>query len=123
VIVGVKRDPSLGLALVLGSGGVLTNLVEDVARLLLPTDRKAIDRALAGTKADRLMAGFRGGAKGDREALLDAVEAIARYAESERDRLIELDVNPILVLREGDGVVAVDAMVRLAGAQTGEKVA
>ena len=123
VIVGVKRDPSLGLALVLGSGGVLTNLVEDAARLLLPIDRNAIDRALAGTKVDRLITGYRGGAKGDREALLDAVEAIAHYAESERDRLIELDVNPILVLPEGNGVVAVDAMVRLAGMETGEKVA
>ena len=123
VIVGVKRDPSLGLALVLGSGGVLTNLVGDVSYLLLPTDRGSVEKALARTKVNRLISGYRGGPAGDRKALLKAIEAVAAYAESERGRLIELDVNPILVLPEGHGVIAVDALVRLAGKEEKEKVA
>ena len=55
VIIGVKRDPVMGLALVLGSGGVLANLVADSARLLLPTDRDEVLRALGSLKVMRLL--------------------------------------------------------------------
>ncbi len=113
LIVGVRRDPQFGLALVVGSGGVLVELVGDSRTLLLPCDRAALTRALDSLKAARLLDGFRGRPPGDREAVLDAMEAIAAFAESERQRLVELDVNPLLVLPEG--VVAVDAMIRLEG--------
>ncbi len=62
----------------------------------------------------RLIEGHRGRPAGDREALLDAIQAIAEAALAARDRLIELDVNPILVRPRGEGVVAVDAMIRWA---------
>jgi acyl-CoA synthetase (NDP forming) len=114
VIVGVKNDPQLGLALVIGAGGVLTDLVADAARLLLPCDRAALVAAFSGLKVARLIEGYRGRPAGDLPALLDAVQAIADYALTERGRLVELDVNPILVLPQGQGVVAVDAVIRLA---------
>jgi acetate---CoA ligase (ADP-forming) len=113
LIVGIKRDPVFGLALVVGSGGVLVELLRDSATLLLPTDRRSVGHALATLKGAPLLAGFRGRPKGDREALIDAVMAVADFAETHRESLAELDVNPLLVLRDGQGAVAVDALVRI----------
>jgi acyl-CoA synthetase (NDP forming) len=117
LIVGVTRDPVFGLALVLGSGGVLVELLRDSATLLLPTDRRAVGDALATLKGAPLLAGFRGRPKGDMEAAVDAVMAVAAFAEAHRESLIELDVNPLLVLPAGTGpnggAVAVDALIRI----------
>ncbi len=113
LIVGVKRDPAFGLALVLGSGGVLVELLKDSATLLLPTGRLAVDEALSGLKGAPLFTGFRGRPKGDRAALIDAVMAVAAFAEAHRGSLAELDVNPLLVLPDGQGAVAVDALIRI----------
>ncbi|HEX9771005.1 MAG TPA: acetate--CoA ligase family protein [Kiloniellales bacterium] len=117
LIVGVKRDPVFGLALVLGSGGVLVELLRDSATLLLPTDRRSVERALATLKGAPLLAGFRGRPKGDMGALIDAVMAVAAFAEAHRASLAELDVNPLLVRPEGKGrmggAVAVDALIRI----------
>lgn len=114
VIVGIKRDPQFGLVLVVGSGGVLVNLLDDAARLLLPLDRAALEAAIDNLKLARLLDGYRGSPPGDRAALLDMVVAIAETAEKEQARLLELDVNPIVVMPEGKGAAAVDALVRLA---------
>ncbi len=111
LIVGVTRDPQFGLALVLGAGGVLVEMVRDSATLLLPTDRDAVERALAGLKIAKLLAGFRGRAAGDVAAAVDAVLAVAAFADGERDRLVELDINPLFVLPVGRGAVAVDALI------------
>ena len=77
--------------------------------------RADVQSALRGLKAWPLLAGFRGKAAGDVEALVDAVLAIATYAQANAHRLLELDVNPVLVMPEGQGVLAVDALIRLAG--------
>jgi acyl-CoA synthetase (NDP forming) len=114
LIVGVKRDDSFGLALVVGSGGILVELARDSTALLLPTNRQAVVEALASLKAAKLLSGYRTGRKGDFEAAVDAVMTVAEYAEAHRDRLVELDVNPLLVLPAGAGVVAVDALIRMA---------
>jgi acyl-CoA synthetase (NDP forming) len=118
LIVGVTRDPVFGPALVLGSGGVLVELLRDSATLLLPTDRRAVADAIAGLKGAPLLAGFRGRPKGDMEAVVDAVMAVAAFAMAHRASLAELDVNPLLVMPEGHGgpagAVAVDALIRIA---------
>lgn len=111
LIVGARRDPQFGLALLVGSGGVLVELVADAVALLLPASRPQIVRALSSLKASRLLAGYRGRVAGDFEAAADAVEAIAAFAEANRERLAELDVNPLLVMAKGRGAVAVDALV------------
>ena len=113
LIIGVQRDPQFGLALTLGSGGVLVNLIEDSATLLLPTSRESVARVLDNLKCKVLMEGYRGKPCGDIDALLDAVMAVATYACEQRQNLLELDVNPLMVLPKGQGVVAVDAMIRM----------
>ena len=120
VIAGVARDPHLGLALLVGSGGVLAELAEDRAVLLPPAPRSEIEAALATLKVARLIDGFRGRPRGDRAALVDALLAIQQFALDHADRLIELDVNPIVVRPAGRGVAAVDALLRAVAAEGGE---
>jgi acetyl-CoA synthetase len=111
LIIGVKSDRQFGLALVIGAGGILTELLDDKATLLLPARREEIEQALDGLRVSRLLRGYRG-KTGDRAAVLNAIAAVARFAEAYADVLEELDINPLLVLPEGEGVVAVDALIR-----------
>ena len=114
MIIGVKRDPAFGLVLVVGAGGILVEMAQDAASLLLPTDRADVERAIRGLKVAKLLAGYRGKPAADIDAVVDAVLAVAGFAEAHRDRLGELDVNPLLVLPEGQGAVAVDALIVMA---------
>ena len=91
----------------------LVELVEDTRTLLLPADREAIAAAIGSLKAAQLIAGFRGRPAGDVDAAIDAVLAVAAFAEAHRDRLVELDVNPLVVTPRG--AVAVDALIRMTG--------
>jgi succinyl-CoA synthetase beta subunit len=113
LLVGVQRDPRLGLTL--GAGGVLVELVDDTATLLLPATPAQIRAALTGLRVGPVLEGFRGQAA-DLEAVVSAVQAIAAFALDHADRLVELEVNPLLVLP--DGAMAVDALIRLAGPGT-----
>jgi acyl-CoA synthetase (NDP forming) len=112
LILGLKSDPQFGLALIIGAGGVLTELLQDVETLMLPTSRAEIERALKSLKIWKLVKGFRGRA-GDIAGVLDAVEAVAAFAEAHRGLIEEADVNPLLVLPPGQGAVAVDALIRM----------
>ena len=114
VIVGLSRDPQVGLVLVVGSGGDLVELAGDRVVLLAPAPREEIEAALSELNAAALVDGFRGRPAGDRAALVDAVLAVQRFALERADRLLELDVNPLIVRPEGRGVVAADALMRLA---------
>ena len=94
----------------MGAGGILTELLKDTATLILPTTRTEIERALRSLKVWTLVEGFRG-KSGDREAVIAAVEAVARFAAAQRGFIEELDVNPLLVCK--DGAVAVDALIKM----------
>ena len=114
MIIGVKRDPGFGLVLVIGAGGILVEMVQDAVTLLLPTDRGAVEAAVRSLKTAKLLAGYRGRPPADIEAVIGAVMSVAGFAEANRDRLVELDVNPLLVLPKGQGAVAVDALIVMA---------
>jgi len=111
IIVGMTRDPQFGLALTLGSGGILVELMQDAATLLLPATPDAIRSALQGLKIWPLLNGYRGRPAGDVDALVQAVSAIANFGTAHASQLAELDVNPLLVLPAGQGVLAVDALI------------
>ena len=115
IIVGVQRDAQFGLSLTVGAGGILVELLQDAQTLLFPVARGEVLQALQSLKVWPLLAGFRGKAPGDVEALVDAVLAIAAFAQANATTLLELDVNPVLVLPAGRGVLAVDVLIRLAG--------
>ncbi|HUN71192.1 MAG TPA: acetate--CoA ligase family protein [Steroidobacteraceae bacterium] len=118
VLIGVTVDPQFGALLVLGAGGVLAELLRDTATLLPPFTSAAVQTALSRLGVGRLLGGYRGRPPGDLPALVHAVLACARYAEDNVDRLLELDLNPLIVRPAGLGAVAVDALVRLAEEET-----
>jgi acyl-CoA synthetase (NDP forming) len=111
LLVGVTRDPAHGLALTIGAGGTLAELLDDTATLLLPVARAEVRAALGGLRVARLLAGHRGRPPADIDAVLDAVLAVAAFAGAEDARLEELDVNPLLATPAG--AVAADALVVL----------
>lgn len=111
LIVGIKRENGFGLALVLGAGGILVELLKDSRSLLLPTTDAAIREALLSLRSAPLLQGFRGRPAVDLDALVQAIRAVADYACEHAEQLLELDVNPLLV--NAQGAVAVDALIRL----------
>ncbi|WP_374331885.1 acetate--CoA ligase family protein [Aestuariivirga sp.] len=110
LIIGLTSDPQFGTALVVGAGGILTELLKDSVTLILPTTRSEIERALKTLKVWTLVEGFRG-KSGDAEAVFRAVEAVADFAAANRGLVEEVDVNPLLVLK--DGAIAVDALIKM----------
>ena len=120
LIIGIKRDPQFGLALVIGTGGILVNLIEDSQALLLPTTRPEVSRALSKLKMAKLLHGYRGNEPADIEAIIDAAMAVAEYAMEHADEVMEMDINPLFALPKGKGVVAADALIRVADAQAAE---
>jgi acyl-CoA synthetase (NDP forming) len=112
IIVGATRDPVAGLVLTIGAGGILVELLDDSAVLTLPASKEAVSSAIGGLKIRKLLDGYRGGPKGDTAALEQAIEAVAAYLVANAADIEELDINPVFVLPEGEGVVAVDALVR-----------
>ena len=112
VLVGVTRDPTGTFLLTLGAGGVLTELLGDTVSLLLPVDRTEIIAALKRLRIGRLLEGYRGKPAADIEKLADAVLAVCRYAEANSDRVVELEVNPLIARAED--AIAVDALISLA---------
>ena len=111
LIVGIKRENDFGLALVIGAGGILVELLKDSRSLLLPTTDGAIRQALLSLRSAALLQGFRGREAADLDALVAAIRAVADYACENAAQLLELDVNPLLV--GAQGTTAVDALIRL----------
>ncbi len=115
LIVGIKREHDFALALVIGAGGVLVELLKDSVSLLLPTTDNAIRAALLSLRSASLLQGFRGRPAADLDALVAAIRAVADYACENAGQLLELDVNPLMV--GAHGTTAVDALIRLGQAQ------
>ncbi|MBB3659404.1 acetyl-CoA synthetase [Rhizobium sp. BK650] len=112
LIVGASRDPVFGLSLTLGAGGIFVELLQDSVILPLPTTRSEISEAISRLRIAKLIEGYRGRPRGDIEATVTAVARAADYVVMNAARLEELDINPLMVLPEGHGVAAVDALIR-----------
>lgn len=110
LILGGSIDPELGRVLLVGAGGIWTEVLEDVRFLGLPASPAEIEEALWGLRLAPLLAGARGRPAMDVPA---AVEAIGRLADAflAEDGITEIDINPLIVRPEGLGAVAVDALV------------
>jgi acyl-CoA synthetase (NDP forming) len=111
ILVGVMRDPKFGLALTVGSGGILVELLRDSTTLLIPASPAEIESALKGLKSAPLLNGYRGRPAADIAAAVQAIAAIQDFAIAHSDSLLELDVNPLLIGAQGEGVFAVDALI------------
>ena len=116
LIVGATRDPLFGPAVMVGLGGVFTEVLDDVAIRLAPLDRAEALAMLDDLRGRALLDGARGRPAVDRGAVADLVVALARLAW-ERPDIVEVDLNPVIV--GADGALAVDALVVLAGNRDG----
>ena len=111
LIIGMDHDPIFGKYIVIGSGGILVELFKDSCPLLLPVSREDASMALLKLKIYPVINGYRNSPLGDLEAIIDAVMSVIKLI-SEND-IAELDINPLLVLKGGSGVIAVDALIKL----------
>jgi acetyl-CoA synthetase (ADP-forming) len=109
LILGVKRDPQFGAVVMVGAGGVLVELMRDIEVALAPLSAETAEGMLKRLRVWPLLQGFRGQPRRDIGAVVDALVKLGQLAAALEGRLLELDVNPLLVGREGDGVVAADA--------------
>jgi acetyl-CoA synthetase len=115
VLIGVIVDPQFGQVLVLGAGGIFTEIMSDSVSLLPPWTRASVESALQRLTIAKLFGGYRGKPAADVDALVDTILCVARYAAANVATLIEIDVNPVIVRPSGKGAVAVDTMIRLRG--------
>jgi acetyltransferase len=112
LIVGLRRDASFGAAVVVGLGGVLTEVLDDVAIRLAPVDEETALEMLDELRGRRILDGVRGASPVDRGAVAALIVAISRLGDARPD-IVEVDLNPVLA--SASGALAVDALVVLAG--------
>ncbi|HLQ31978.1 MAG TPA: acetate--CoA ligase family protein, partial [Chloroflexota bacterium] len=110
-ILGLKRDPLVGPALVFGLGGIFAEVLRDVSLRIPPVDLCEAERMLDELRGTELLHGARGGPPADVPALVQAIANMGELALALGDRLVAVDVNPLIVLPQG--VIAVDALVEL----------
>ena len=111
MIVGVLRDKLFGPVVMVAAGGVMTELFADARYRLAPVDTASAAAMLGELKCSALLDGFRGAPPADRDALAALVARVSEFAYSFRDRIAEIDLNPVVVHAAGEGVTIVDALM------------
>jgi acetyltransferase len=111
LILGAKRDPVFGSVIMIGYGGIATELFQDRALELPPVSRASAERMLRSLRCWPLLSGFRGLPPANLERLLDVLVAFSRMVV-QQPNLLEIDINPLMVA--GETIIALDARVLLA---------
>jgi acyl-CoA synthetase (NDP forming) len=109
LVLGLNRDPEMGLVVMAGSGGVLLELTKDVAFAAPPLTPEKARAIIERTHAARLLRGYRSSPALDADAVIDALLALGRIAEDLADVVQSIDINPFVVLPRGG--FALDALV------------
>jgi len=112
MICGLKRDPVFGQVMMVGLGGVLVELLQDVSLRILPLGKSDPTRMWQGLKASKLLTGYRGKPAADTEALEDLIRRLAAMGEIIPE-ISELDLNPVTLDFRGEGVEALDCRIFL----------
>ena len=110
LMVGAKRDPGWGTVLLLGLGGIWVEALGDVQLLPGTADENQIREAFGSLRSAKLLAGVRGAAPSDVDAVIKVVLAIGRIMQT-MPEVTEIDVNPLMVHGKGQGVTALDALI------------
>jgi len=111
-IIGALNNPSFGPLVMVGMGGVYAELFKDVARRYAPFGADAARELLLTLKGARILQGYRGKPACDIDALAEAVSRVSWLIADHADRVSEVEINPVVVGREGAGATAVDAVIR-----------
>ena len=123
MILGFHRDPQLGPVFLLGMGGVTAELIQDTVLRLPPLTRSDAEGMIAELRTAALLSGYRGVPPSDRSALVEAILAFTAMAEAAGARLIEAEINPLVVLPAGQGLRALDGLVVLGDHGDADRVA
>ncbi len=111
LILGVSRDPQLGPIVLLGTGGIFVEILRDAVLRFPPLSLQECRAMIDGLRGKKLLEGARGNPPGDVDALARAIQGLARLAGDLGDQIEEIDLNPVIVRAQGQGVVAVDGLV------------
>ncbi|MGA0032243.1 MAG: acetate--CoA ligase family protein [Burkholderiales bacterium] len=114
LIVGCRWDAQFGAVIIVGSGGVLVEILDDVQMAVAPVSAAHAKRLIAALRIAPVLAGARGRKPADIDALADTVARLSELAAALGPRLSELDINPLLVREAGRGVIALDGRATLA---------
>ncbi|MBC7576867.1 MAG: acetate--CoA ligase family protein [Tardiphaga sp.] len=109
VMVGVRNDPQFGPLVMVGLGGILVELLKDVAIAIAPVSTAEARRMILGLKGATLLTGFRGRAAIDINALAGIVARVSELADDHRAAIAEIDFNPLIC--DADRIIAVDALI------------
>jgi acyl-CoA synthetase (NDP forming) len=110
-LLGIARDEQAGPTLVMGLGGVFVEILADVQIRIPPISAAEARRALESLKGAKVFSGVRGAPPVDLDALAEMAARLSWFAYDFRDRIAELDLNPVVVLPAGQGAFAVDALL------------
>ena len=111
MILGAVRDELFGPVVMVGAGGIMTELFADASYRLAPVDAATARGMLSELKSAALLDGFRGAPAADVEALLRLIVRISEFAYEFRDSVREVDLNPVIVHAVGEGCTIVDALL------------
>ncbi|MDF1726237.1 MAG: acetate--CoA ligase family protein [Sulfitobacter sp.] len=111
LILGTTNDVTFGPVVMVGLGGIFAEIFEDTALDLAPVTKPQAETMVRKLKAFALLDGARGRAPGDMDALTDAIVALSRFAVRHAEEVAEIDINPLLVRAQGQGCVALDALI------------
>lgn len=112
-IIGVHVDPVFGPAIMFGLGGVFVEVLKDVSFRLAPFNEIEARRMIDEIRGRAILDGVRGAPAADVDALATALAALSRFAAAHRDELVSVDVNPFTVLPDGQGAMALDAVIEV----------
>lgn len=108
-LVGISQDFQFGPVVAFGPGGTLVELLDEVSLRLPPLSAWCAERMVADTRLWKLLQGYRGAPPADIPRLVELLVNVSRLADEHRADLVSLDLNPVIVLPAGQGVVLVDA--------------
>jgi len=111
ILVGARVDPDFGPLIVVGAGGINVELYKDVAVRIAPIDDAEALEALAATRISRVLNGWRGAPPADTKAAAKAIAAVSRFIADFADEVLEVEINPLAVFAEGQGCLALDAVI------------
>ncbi|MFZ3236955.1 MAG: acetate--CoA ligase family protein [Stellaceae bacterium] len=111
IILGVSRDPDFGPMLMVGLGGIHVEVLRDVAFSPVPIGPDEALALIGELRGAAMLEGVRGAPPADRAALADLIGALSRFAADHADLIEEIDLNPVIVHPQGQGLTVVDALI------------
>ncbi len=108
VIVGMTQDSQWGPTIILGLGGILVEVLKDIAMRVAPLTRFDVEEMVKELKGATILQRFRGQPAGDITAVIDIALRFSRLCLDLKDEIAEIDINPLMVFENGKGAKVVD---------------